>query len=81
MSKRHGLIHDIEKFDASFFDVHFKQAHCMDPMGRIILEHAFEAIIDAGYNPAQLQGTNTGVFIGACFSESEKRWLYEKIRV
>lgn len=29
--KRMGKIHNLEKFDATFFGVHFKQAHTMDP--------------------------------------------------
>lgn len=53
----------------------------MDPMGRMLLEHAYEAIVDAGVNPAHLKGTNTGVFVGACFSESEISWVYQKLEV
>lgn len=53
----------------------------MDPMCRMLMEHAFEAIVDAGVNPRHLRGTKTGVFIGACFSESEKTWFYEKLQV
>ncbi|XP_025993195.1 fatty acid synthase [Solenopsis invicta] len=76
-----GKINDVGKFDALFFGVHFKQAHTMDPMCRMLLEHAYEAIIDAGVNPKLLRGSRTGVFIGACFSESEKTWFYEKLQV
>ncbi|OXU25389.1 hypothetical protein TSAR_001850 [Trichomalopsis sarcophagae] len=79
--QRVGKINNIEKFDALFFGVHFKQAHTMDPMCRILLEHAYEAITDAGMNPKMLRNTRTGVFIGACFSESEKTWFYEKFQV
>ncbi|KAK0096040.1 hypothetical protein PV326_006670, partial [Microctonus aethiopoides] len=79
--QRTGKINNISKFDALFFGVHFKQAHTMDPMCRMLMEHAYEAIIDAGINPRQLRGTKTGVFIGACFSESEKTWFYEKLQV
>ncbi|XP_011878072.1 PREDICTED: fatty acid synthase [Vollenhovia emeryi] len=78
---RTGKINDIGKFDALFFGVHFKQAHTMDPMCRMLLEHAYEAVVDAGVNPKQLRGSRTGVFIGACFSESEKTWFYEKLQV
>lgn len=50
----------------------------MDPMCRLIMESTYEAIIDAGMHPQDLEGTNTGVFIGACMSETEKIMLYDK---
>lgn len=77
--RKSGKMNNIEKFDASFFGVHFKQARCMDPSCRMLLEHAFEAVLDSGTNPKSLRGSNTGVFIGACFNESEKLWIYENI--
>ncbi|VVC88813.1 unnamed protein product [Leptidea sinapis] len=80
-NKRTGKINNVDKFDASFFGVHYKQAHTMDPMCRILLEKAYEAVIDAGVNPKELRNTKTGVFVGACFSESEKTWFYEKMQV
>lgn len=76
-----GKISGLSKFDAIFFGVHYKQAHTLDPMCRILLEKAYEAIVDAGLNPKQLKGTNTGVVIGSCISESEKTWFYEKLQV
>ncbi|XP_023313671.1 fatty acid synthase-like [Trichogramma pretiosum] len=79
--QRTGKINNVEKFDALFFGVHFKQAHTMDPMCRMFLEHAYEALIDAGVNPRAIRGTKCGVFVGACFSESEKTWFYEKLQV
>lgn len=77
--KRAGKIHNLEKFDATFFGVHFKQGHTMDPQTRILMETAYEAVIDAGINPKTLRGTRTGVYIGSCISESEKTWFYEKV--
>lgn len=77
--RRGGKIYDIEKFDASFFGVNYRQARCMDPQGRILLEHAFEAVIDSGTLPMDLKNSKTGVFIGASFNESEKVWIYDKI--
>ena len=53
----------------------------MDPMGRMLLEHTYEAIVDAGINPRHLRGSKTGVFLGLCFSESDKTWFYEKLQV
>lgn len=79
--QRTGKLNNVSKFDTLFFGVHFKQAQTMDPMCRMLLEHAYEAIVDAGINPKQLRGSRTGVFVGACFSESEKTWFYEKLQV
>lgn len=39
---------DLEQFDQQFFSVHQKQAECMDPQMRMLLETTYEAIIDAG---------------------------------
>ncbi|XP_037954847.1 fatty acid synthase isoform X2 [Teleopsis dalmanni] len=77
--KRSGKIYELSKFDATFFGVHFKQSHTMDPQTRIIIETAYEAVIDAGICPKSLRGTKTGVYVGSCISESEKTWFYEKV--
>jgi fatty acid synthase len=77
--RRMGKIDDIEKFDASFFGVSYRQARTMDPQCRMMLEHAYEAVLDSGMCPKQLRGTKTGVFIGMSYNESEKKWIYENI--
>ena len=77
--KRMGKVSNLEKFDATFFGVHFKQAHTMDPQGRLLLEHAYEAVLDAGINPKTLRGSRTGVFMGACTADSEKTWFYDRV--
>jgi fatty acid synthase len=43
-----GFISGIEKFDADFFGYTTKISNSMDPQSRMILEHAYEAILDAG---------------------------------
>jgi fatty acid synthase len=45
---RTGKLKDLAHFDATFFGVHAKQAHVMDPQLRILLELTHEALIDAG---------------------------------
>jgi len=45
---RSGKIRNIEKFDASFFATLNKHANWTDPQMRILLEHSYEAILDAG---------------------------------
>lgn len=59
-----GIINNLDQFDAQFFNVNSRLYEFKDPKHRILLEVAYEAIIDAGINPATLRGSNTGVFLG-----------------
>ncbi|KAJ0172970.1 hypothetical protein K1T71_011146 [Dendrolimus kikuchii] len=70
--KAPGLNH----FDAQFFKVHWRQSNNMDPMSRKLLEQSFQAIYDAGLNPDHLSGKKIGVYVGSCFSETEKSCFY-----
>lgn len=70
LPSRLGKLKDLSKFDSTFFGVHPKQAHYMDPQLRILLESTYEAIVDAGYDPEELRSSRTGVFVGVCTSES-----------
>ncbi|KAH8325813.1 hypothetical protein KR067_008335, partial [Drosophila pandora] len=72
---------DLENFDQQFFGVHQKQAECMDPLLRMLLELTHEAIIDAGLNPSDLRGSRTGVYIGVSNSETEQHWCSDPDRV
>lgn len=72
LPERQGKIRDLSQFDAQFFGVHPKQAHVMDPQLRLFLETSYEAIVDAGYDPATLRGRNVGVFIGSSESETDE---------
>lgn len=51
LPRRSGKLKDLSKFDASFFGVHPKQAHTMDPQLRLLLEVTYEAILDGGGSP------------------------------
>lgn len=75
---RSGKTVNLNKFDASFFSVHNRQASFMDPQCRCLLEHAYEAVLDAGINPKTLRGSRTGVYIGCSFAESEALLFYVK---
>ena len=59
-----GFINDIDKFDASFFDISAGEADLMDPQQRVFLETVWKTIEDAGYKPSDFSGTKTGVYAG-----------------
>jgi len=63
-SKWAGLIADLDKFDAGFFHVSPAEARLMDPQQRLMLELSWGCLEDAGYLPASLAGSHTGVFTG-----------------
>ncbi|XP_068623475.1 fatty acid synthase-like [Battus philenor] len=71
-----GKVPDLHLFDAQFFKVHYRLGHTMDSMSRKLLEQAYQAIYDAGLNPESLSGRKIGVFVGTCFSETEKASFY-----
>ncbi|KZC13477.1 PREDICTED: fatty acid synthase [Dufourea novaeangliae] len=71
---RTGKLKTLNQFDPTFFGVHGKQAHLMDPQLRLLLETTYEAIVDAGINPQEIRGSKTGVYIGVSTSESNEKW-------
>lgn len=48
LPKRSGKLRDLTSFDATFFNIHPKQANTMDAQVRLLLEVTYEAIVDAG---------------------------------
>lgn len=64
-----GFLQGIDKFDAAFFSIASEEAVKIDPQHRLLLEVTWETLEDAGLIPADLAGTNTGVFVGASGSE------------
>jgi acyl transferase domain-containing protein/NADP-dependent 3-hydroxy acid dehydrogenase YdfG/acyl carrier protein len=54
-------------FDASFFGFTPMEAKTMDPQHRILLECAFEALDNSGYNPEKFKG-KIGVYTGSAMN-------------
>ena len=59
-----GVLENAEWFDAGFFGISNKQAEVTDPQQRLFLESAWEALENAGYDPARVDGP-IGVFAGS----------------
>ncbi|MEO6828376.1 MAG: SDR family NAD(P)-dependent oxidoreductase [Acidobacteriaceae bacterium] len=61
--RRGGYIEEVEGFDPAYFGISPREARDMDPQQRLLLEVAWEALWDAGIEPASLAGTDAGVFL------------------
>ncbi|KAJ0178567.1 hypothetical protein K1T71_006390 [Dendrolimus kikuchii] len=81
LPERNGKLKNLAHFDATFFGVHAKQAHLMDPQLRLLLELTHEVIVDAGLSPVELRGSRTGVYVGVSHSETEELWTADPDKV
>ncbi len=68
----HGVLDDVDRFDAEFFGFTPREAALLDPQQRILLELGWNALEQAGYGDAGDRG-RVGVFAGAGRSGYEAR--------
>ncbi|HEY3611726.1 MAG TPA: beta-ketoacyl synthase N-terminal-like domain-containing protein, partial [Pseudonocardiaceae bacterium] len=59
-----GYLEEIDTFDHAFFDISRGEANNMAPEQRLLLQVAYEAVENAGYDPDSLHGSATSVYVG-----------------
>jgi acyl transferase domain-containing protein/aryl carrier-like protein len=62
------ILDGVEWFDAEFFGFSAREAEATDPQQRLLLECAWEALENAGYDPAHT-GQLTGLYAGALLND------------
>lgn len=68
------VLRDVELFDPPFFDMGLREASLMDPQHRLLMMCAYEALEDAGYDPATYPG-----LIGIYGGKGESHYLLKNI--
>ncbi|MBV9672643.1 MAG: type I polyketide synthase, partial [Verrucomicrobia bacterium] len=71
------LLDEVDCFDAQFFGFSARDAALTDPQHRLFLETAWQALEDAGYDPARFPGA-IGVF-GGCELSGYLGHLYQNL--
>lgn len=59
----HGVLDEMDKFDAEFFGFSPREAEVMDPQHRLFLETVWKGIENAGYTPSTFEGL-IGLYAG-----------------
>ncbi|HKE37460.1 MAG TPA: beta-ketoacyl synthase N-terminal-like domain-containing protein, partial [Candidatus Baltobacteraceae bacterium] len=62
-----SVLDRVDEFDAAFFGMHAREAELTDPQHRLFLECCWQALEDAGYDPAAYGGL-IGVYAGCSIS-------------
>lgn len=79
LPQRSGKIRDISKCDFDFFGLTEHEANFMDVQMRLALETTYEAIVDAGIDPASMKGSKTGIFAGICYDDTGTAYAVDEM--
>ncbi|CAG9857586.1 unnamed protein product [Phyllotreta striolata] len=73
--KRMGTLRELDQYDAGNFGAHWRIANFAEPTLRFAYMAVYEAILDAGMNPSDLQNRRVGFFSAACMMGESEVWL------
>src|SRR5580704_13348477 len=74
-TRQGGFLERVDQFDSEFFGISPREARNMDPQQRLLLEVAWEALEHASQPVDQLEGSQTGVFVGIGIDDYAKLQL------
>lgn len=75
-----GFIDDVDKFDATYFNMSPKEVEMIDPQERLFLETVWKTFSDAGYSKQNIVDRNIGVFVGVMYGHYELFGVEETIK-
>jgi len=67
-----GLLDEVDKFDATFFNIPPVQAEYMDPQQRLLMETIWHSMEDSGHQSVDYRGKRTGLFVSTLSSDYSK---------